>query len=110
MDATLEWIFNLYVFTTGRRLFALRQVRAIAKEQRFTELVKHCDTAVEHDLATRELERRWAGEPAATGANPPPSASTCSSTARSARSAITSSRRPRAPRPTIPSTRRSRRS
>ncbi|KYG10391.1 hypothetical protein BE21_12295 [Sorangium cellulosum] len=70
MDATLESIFNLYVFTTGRRLFALRQVRALAKEQRFTELVKHCDAAIEHDLATRALERRWAGEPAATGANP----------------------------------------
>ncbi|WP_437568490.1 hypothetical protein [Sorangium sp. So ce542] len=70
MDATLESIFNLYVFTTGRRLFALRQVRALAKEQRFTELVKHCDAALEHDLATRALERRWAGEPAATGANP----------------------------------------
>ncbi|WP_437914915.1 hypothetical protein WME73_04965 [Sorangium sp. So ce302] len=70
MDGTLESIFNLYVFTTGRRLFALRQVRAIAKEQRFTELVKHCDAAIEHDLATRAMERRWAGEPVATGANP----------------------------------------
>jgi hypothetical protein len=70
MDGTLESIFNLYVFTTGRRLFALRQVRAIAKEQRFTELVKHCDAAIEYDLATRAIERRWAGEPAATGANP----------------------------------------
>ncbi|WP_437279930.1 hypothetical protein WME90_05060 [Sorangium sp. So ce375] len=70
MDGTLESIFNLYVFTTGRRLFALRQVRAIAKVQRFTELVKHCDVAIEHDLATRAMERRWAGEPAATGANP----------------------------------------
>ncbi|WP_437829494.1 hypothetical protein [Sorangium sp. So ce1153] len=70
MDGTLESIFNLYVFTTGRRLFALRQVRVIAKEQRFTELVKHCDAAVEHDLATRAMERRWAGEPLATGSNP----------------------------------------
>ncbi|AUX46696.1 hypothetical protein SOCE26_082050 [Sorangium cellulosum] len=70
MDATLESLFNLYVFTTGRRLFALQKVRALAKEQRFTELVKHCDAAVEHDLATRALERRWAGEPVASGTNP----------------------------------------
>ncbi|WP_437731917.1 hypothetical protein [Sorangium sp. So ce1335] len=70
MDGSLESIFNLYVFTTGRRLFALRQVRALAEEQRFTELVKHCDAAVEHDLATRAMERRWAGEPVATGTNP----------------------------------------
>jgi hypothetical protein len=67
-------IFNLHAFTTGRRLFALRQVRAIAKEQRFTELVKHCDTAVEHDLATR-ADRAGAsasgraGDDAAVGRN-----------------------------------------
>lgn len=70
MDGSLESILNLYVFTTGRRLFALRQVRALAEEQRFTELVKHCDAAFEHDLATRVMERRWAGEPATTGTNP----------------------------------------
>lgn len=70
MDGTLESIFNLYVFTTGRRLFALQRVRALAKEQRFTELMKHCDAAIEHDLATRAMERRWAGEPAASGTNP----------------------------------------
>ncbi|WP_437761448.1 hypothetical protein WMF27_04705 [Sorangium sp. So ce281] len=32
--------------------------------------MKHCEAAIEHDLATRAIERRWAGEPLATGANP----------------------------------------
>jgi hypothetical protein len=70
MDGSLESILDFYVFTTGRRLFALRQVRALAHEQRFTELVKHCDATVAHDLATREIERRWSGEPAAATTNP----------------------------------------
>lgn len=70
MDGTLESLISLYAFTTGRRLFALRNVRAAAHTQGFTELVKHCDTAIAHDLKTREIERRWAGEPAAGGGNP----------------------------------------
>jgi hypothetical protein len=70
MDGTLESLINLYAFTTGRRLFALRSVRAAAHEQGFTELVKHCDVAIAHDLATREIERRWAYEPATPGGNP----------------------------------------
>src|SRR5262249_9066992 len=61
MDGSLESIFDFYDFTTGRRLFALRQVRALASG--FTELAKHCDAAIAHELAPRELERRWAGEP-----------------------------------------------
>jgi hypothetical protein len=64
MDATLESLFDLYVFTTGRRLFALRQVRAVAHQLGFAELVKHCDAAISHDTATLDLERRWSGEPA----------------------------------------------
>jgi hypothetical protein len=69
MDGTLESLIGLYVFTTGRRLFALRNVRAAAHAQGFTELVKHCDTSIAHDLKTRELERRWAGEPARSAGN-----------------------------------------
>jgi len=60
----------LFRSTTGRRLFALRNVRSAAHAQGFIELVKHCDAAVAHDLATREIERRWAGEPATSGGNP----------------------------------------
>lgn len=63
MDGTLNDIFNLYEFTSGRRLFALAQVAAIAKDEGFTDLVKHCAAAIAHERAVRELERRWAGEP-----------------------------------------------
>jgi hypothetical protein len=70
MDGSLESLFTFYVFNTGRRLFALQQVRAAAQEQRFTELVKHCDAAIAHDVAAREIERRWSGEPAADAGNP----------------------------------------
>jgi len=70
MDGSLESILDFYVFTTGRRLFALRQVRALAQEQGFTELVQHCDATLAHDLATREIERRWAGAPAGATTNP----------------------------------------
>jgi hypothetical protein len=70
VDGSLDSLLNLYVFTTGRRIFALQQVRALAKEQGFNELVKHCDVALAHDMATRELERRRSGEPAKGDANP----------------------------------------
>jgi hypothetical protein len=74
MDASLESLFNLYVSTTGRRLFAHRQVRAIAQKQGFTELVKHCDEAIAYDLATRKLERRWESEPSPATASSNPTA------------------------------------
>lgn len=70
MDSSFETLFGFYEFTSGRRLFALRQVRDLAHQQGFTELVKHCDASVAHELSTREIERRWAGEPADTGSNP----------------------------------------
>ena len=70
MDGSLDSLLSLYVFTTGRRIFALQQVRALAKEQGFAELVKHCDAAIAHDVETREIERRWSGEPAKGDTNP----------------------------------------
>lgn len=70
MDGSLESLINLYVFTTGRLIFGIGQVRAAAAAQSFTALVKHCDMTLAHARATREMERRWAGEPADTGTNP----------------------------------------
>ena len=40
---------DVYVFPTGRRLFALSQVASRAKTQGFAELAKHCEGAVAHD-------------------------------------------------------------
>lgn len=70
MDGSLESLINLYVTTTGRLLFGIRQVRVEAHQRGFTQLVKHCDATIAHAEATRELERRWAGEPVNNGANP----------------------------------------
>ncbi|MFT3768335.1 MAG: hypothetical protein QM820_23035 [Minicystis sp.] len=70
MDGSLESLINLYVFTTGRRLFALGQVREIAAGQGFAALTGLCDTAILHDQATREIESRWAGESKSGGTNP----------------------------------------
>jgi hypothetical protein len=70
MDGSLESIFNLYQFPTGRRLFALKLVRAQAEIQSFDKLVKHCDAAITHDITTQSLERRWAGESPSDSTNP----------------------------------------
>jgi hypothetical protein len=70
MDGSLESLLNLYIFPTGRRLFALHQVRTLAHAQGFTELVEHCDATIAHDGDARELERRWAFEPAVADTNP----------------------------------------
>lgn len=61
MDSSLSAIFKLYVFPTGRRLFALAQLMSRAKDRDFPELVKHCSGALAHDRGCLALERRWAG-------------------------------------------------
>ena len=70
MNGSLESLLNLYVFTTGRGLFAVRGVRKLAQAESFTALVAHCDAAISQITSTRELERRWAGEPTHRGTNP----------------------------------------
>src|SRR3954466_11464103 len=70
MDGSLESLFNFYIFPTGRRLFAIGQVREAAKAQSFTELSDLCDTAITHDQATLDIDRRWAGEEKSGGTNP----------------------------------------
>ena len=58
MNGSLESLLNLYVFTTGRGLFAMRGVRKLAQAESFTALVAHCDAAISKITSTRELERR----------------------------------------------------
>jgi hypothetical protein len=73
MDASLASLINLYVFPTGRRLFALAQVAQRAKKRGLTDLAKHCASAVAHDQHCLSLERKWAGTVAAArGKAPPP--------------------------------------
>lgn len=61
MNTSLTAFIDIYLFPTGRRLFALRRVEERAKAAGFAELVTHCQAAVAHDQKCYELERRWAG-------------------------------------------------
>ncbi len=49
---------NLYIFTVGRRLFALRKVLAIPSLRE--ALVTHVEMAITHDKETRVMLHRWA--------------------------------------------------
>jgi hypothetical protein len=60
MDATLDSLFNLYVLSTGRRVFALQQVKPIAEELGEDALVTLLGRALEHDARTLRLESSWA--------------------------------------------------
>jgi hypothetical protein len=59
MDTTLETLFRLALSTSGRRLLALRQVRAIATDYGLSELIQHIDAALVGERATRALDNRW---------------------------------------------------
>lgn len=61
MLAALSALFTFYVFSTGRRLFALQEVKKLATADGFTVLVTHCEVAIEFDQGTRALEARWSG-------------------------------------------------
>ena len=61
MPTLLASLLTFYAFSTGRRLFALQEVKKLAVAETFTTLASHCDIAIEHDLATRVTEARWAG-------------------------------------------------
>jgi hypothetical protein len=54
-------LINLYVFPTGRRIYAQRQVLAIATEREITLLVRQLVANIAADQATRDLELQWAG-------------------------------------------------
>jgi hypothetical protein len=62
MDVSLSLLFNLYAFSTGRRLFALHQTRQAALGAGLNALATHCAAAITHDEGTRDLEARWAGD------------------------------------------------
>jgi len=61
MNSSLSALFDIYLFPTGRRLFALGQVAERAKARGFPELAKHCTGAVSQDRECLALERRWEG-------------------------------------------------
>jgi hypothetical protein len=57
-------LLNLYVFSTGRRIFAMGQVLERAKKAKLDAIAAHCEATIAHDRETRKLEARWAGQPA----------------------------------------------
>lgn len=62
MSADLASLLTFYVLSTGRRLFALQEVKKLAFADDFSVLSSHCGLAIEHDQATRVVEARWAGQ------------------------------------------------
>lgn len=70
MDGTLASILSFYIFSSGRRLFAMQQVKSAAQTAGFNALASHADACVAHDRATRDLEAKWAGQKTGTSYAP----------------------------------------
>lgn len=62
MDATLASLLSFYLFSTGRRLFAMQEVSALATAQSLGPLGVHCDLVIAHDTGTRALEATWSSD------------------------------------------------
>jgi hypothetical protein len=52
-------IIDVYQLSTGRRMFALRQMKPIASELNQKALVSVVNRALEHDAITLALEKQW---------------------------------------------------
>ena len=61
MSAYLADLLQLYLFSTGRRIFAHQQTKEKAKAAGLAALENHCDAALAHDQGTLEMECKWAG-------------------------------------------------
>lgn len=59
MDTTIRGLIKLVRFTTGRRIFTLRQVREQAVAYNLPDVVGHIDMATAHDRSTLDMEVRW---------------------------------------------------
>jgi hypothetical protein len=62
MTADLASLFNLYVFPTGRRLFAHAQVLKLAQQQGIEDLASHASAAIKQDRKTLALEQEWGSD------------------------------------------------
>lgn len=61
MSAYLAQLIHLYIFPTGRRLFAHSQSKTLAAAAGHTALEAHCTAALAHDQQTQSLEAQWSG-------------------------------------------------
>lgn len=59
MPGSLQPYFDLYQFPTGRRLFALRQVKERAEQMSLATIAELADEAVQHDEQTMHMEAAW---------------------------------------------------
>lgn len=66
MDATLSALLRFYVFSTGRRLFALTEVQKLALDSGHAALGTHCAAAIAHDRDTLQKEALWSNDKSAS--------------------------------------------
>lgn len=59
MVVHINELFKLNMFSSGRRMLALRKVRSEARELGFHSLVKHINESLAYEEEVRALERRW---------------------------------------------------
>jgi hypothetical protein len=59
VDDTFEYFLDLYQSTTGRSIWALRQMLEIARAYGATEVVRYIEEAIEANLEARNMEGRW---------------------------------------------------
>ncbi len=67
-NGIIDQYVRLLQFPTGRRMFALRQVRRVAEALGDTALVARVEAALEHEGRVFALERRWASDKNGQGA------------------------------------------
>lgn len=65
MLVTIAFLINIYLFPTGRRLFALEQVRKRAKTMGYARIAQHAALAIDHDRRTQRMEMRSRAAPSA---------------------------------------------
>jgi hypothetical protein len=61
MSSDFTDLIDLYVFPTGRRIYAQRQVLAVASELGISALAGRLEANIASDRATRDRELQWAG-------------------------------------------------
>ncbi len=54
-------LFRLLILSTGRRMFALQQVRKLATQRGDTAIAERAQLALTHDRKTRVLDLAWSG-------------------------------------------------
>jgi len=65
MDISLSALFpGIYIFTPGRRIVAMRQVKSAAEAAGHSSLVEHADACIAHDQKVLIFDAQWSGREA----------------------------------------------